>query len=390
MAQLKDLIVSGTARILNKLYASEFIGKLTGYADSAGNADTLDGKNASDFANASHSHNYAGSNSAGGNALTLQLSREGDDANWLPSGSTTQMRELNSGSYNIPYAAWWQILANRSFDTNYGSQLAMGMTTNDLYFRNYHESTWGSWRKVIFSDDTIPTANYASSAGSANSAVSVVDYADTSKTIEIGFSGAGATTSNLGYIAGYLSGGTQIKDVSKDTLKSWLGLGSAAYTNSDAYAASSHTHEIADVTGLQTALDGKGNYEEGTWTPTDSYAKVSSYSNCKYIKIGKLVYLSGYIVIEPNGSITGVVISGLPFAPLNEYNIISNIYTKGDNLHRYNSKETVETMRFAAYGATYFRIYDVKATTHSDLYLYMTYPKVNGTTIYLNVVYTIN
>ena len=35
MAQLKDLIVSGTARILNKIYATEFIGKLTGNADTA-------------------------------------------------------------------------------------------------------------------------------------------------------------------------------------------------------------------------------------------------------------------------------------------------------------------------------------------------------------------
>lgn len=35
MAQLKDLIVTGAARILGKLYASEFVGKLTGNADSA-------------------------------------------------------------------------------------------------------------------------------------------------------------------------------------------------------------------------------------------------------------------------------------------------------------------------------------------------------------------
>lgn len=35
MAQLKDLIVSGAARVLGKLYASEFVGKLTGNADSA-------------------------------------------------------------------------------------------------------------------------------------------------------------------------------------------------------------------------------------------------------------------------------------------------------------------------------------------------------------------
>ena len=89
------------------------------------------------------------------------------------------------------------------------------------------------------------THNYAGSSsagGAATSAISVVDYGDTSKIIEIGYSGSGATTSNLLHIAGYLSGGThtQIKDVSKDTLKSWLGLGSAAYTASSAYATANH------------------------------------------------------------------------------------------------------------------------------------------------------
>lgn len=94
------------------------------------------------------------------------------------------------------------------------------------------------------------THNYAGSSsagGSATSAISVVDYGDTSRIIEIGYSGSGATTSNLLHIAGYLSGGThtRIKDVSKDTLKSWLGLGSAAYTASGNYASSSHTHSYA-------------------------------------------------------------------------------------------------------------------------------------------------
>lgn len=40
-------------------------------------------------------------------------------------------------------------------------------------------------------------------------------------------------------------------------IKTILGLGSAAYTNSTDYAAASHTQAIPSVTGLQTALDGK-------------------------------------------------------------------------------------------------------------------------------------
>lgn len=52
----------------------------------------------------------------------------------------------------------------------------------------------------------------------------VIDYNDSSRHIKIGFAGSGLNTSNLNYIAGYTNDGTQIKDVSKDVLKSWLGV----------------------------------------------------------------------------------------------------------------------------------------------------------------------
>lgn len=83
------------------------------------------------------------------------------------------------------------------------------------------------------------THNYAGSGspgGSANSAIGVVDYNQTGKTIQIGFSGAGITGDQIKYIAGYTDGSgnvnAKIKDVSKDALKSWLGLGSLAYSSS--------------------------------------------------------------------------------------------------------------------------------------------------------------
>ena len=63
--------------------------------------------------------------------------------------------------------------------------------------------------------------------GTADKAVSVVDYGDPSSTIEIGLGGPGLTVDEVGYIAGYKIGGSgekRIKDVSKATLISWLGL----------------------------------------------------------------------------------------------------------------------------------------------------------------------
>lgn len=76
--------------------------------------------------------------------------------------------------------------------------------------------------------NSIKYAGSASAGGDATRALAVKDYAG-SQTIEIGYASAGLTTSNLTHIAGYTDNGTKIKDVSKDVLKRWLGLGSAAY-----------------------------------------------------------------------------------------------------------------------------------------------------------------
>lgn len=74
--------------------------------------------------------------------------------------------------------------------------------------------------------------------GTADIATSVTDYGDTAKHIQIGFSGAGITGDDIKYIAGYTSGdggnlSAKIKDISKDALKSWLGLGSRAYDSTN-------------------------------------------------------------------------------------------------------------------------------------------------------------
>jgi hypothetical protein len=79
-------------------------------------------------------------------------------------------------------------------------------------------------------------ADTATKATSADSATTVVDYGNTSKNIKIGYSGSGITGDNIKFIAGYTGGDggsniAKIKDVSKDALKSWLGLGSLAYSS---------------------------------------------------------------------------------------------------------------------------------------------------------------
>ena len=64
-------------------------------------------------------------------------------------------------------------------------------------------------------------------AAKSHSHESILDYGDTNKTIKIGYSGAGLTSDQILYIAGYTAGANdsehKIKDISKDVLKSWLG-----------------------------------------------------------------------------------------------------------------------------------------------------------------------
>lgn len=82
-----------------------------------------------------------------------------------------------------------------------------------------------SYPGVSINRSTI-TANIDGNATIATTGVT--DYNDGNKTIRIGFAGAGLTTSNLNYIAGYTDNGTKIKNVNKDVLKSWLGNGVSA------------------------------------------------------------------------------------------------------------------------------------------------------------------
>ena len=67
----------------------------------------------------------------------------------------------------------------------------------------------------------------------------ITDYNSASRTIQVGYAGDGLNTSNLTHIAGYTDDGTKIKDVSKDVLKSWLGVTNITSQTSDPGAGSS-------------------------------------------------------------------------------------------------------------------------------------------------------
>lgn len=109
--------------------------------------------------------------------------------------------------------------------------------------------------------NSIKYAGSASAGGDATRALAVKDYAG-SQTIEIGYASAGLTTSNLTHIAGYTDNGTKIKGVSKDVLKRWLGLGSAAYEENTI------VRDVGDGRALTFNYSADAvNYNDFTWVP---------------------------------------------------------------------------------------------------------------------------
>lgn len=136
-----------------------------------------------------------------------------------------------------------------------------------------------TWRDVVDSLDSARTdaslsanqgrvlngkfGGYLPLHGTADIAASVTDYGDTAKHIQIGFSGAGITGDDIKYIAGYTSGdggnlSAKIKDISKDALKAWLGLGSRAYDSTSYLPLSGGT-----ITGTLHVKPTTGSYTEG-------------------------------------------------------------------------------------------------------------------------------
>lgn len=119
--------------------------------------------------------------------------------------------------------------------------------SKDVYF-GYRDSTIKEYRfakgQEIDGDYADLRANkfigsLEGNASTATKATGVTDYKDASRTIQVGYAGDGLNTSNLTHIAGYTDNGTKIKDVSKDVLKSWLGVSTITSQTSDPGAGSS-------------------------------------------------------------------------------------------------------------------------------------------------------
>lgn len=161
-----------------------------------------------------------------------------------------------SGSYtdlsNKPTIGNGKVTVNQNGTTK--GTFTMNQTGDTVINLTDSDTNTNTWRDVVDGLESTRTdaslsanqgrvlndkfASYLPLHDAADTAASVADYGDTAKHIQIGFSGAGITGDDIKYIAGYTSGdggnlSAKIKDISKDALKSWLGLGSRAYDSTN-------------------------------------------------------------------------------------------------------------------------------------------------------------
>lgn len=156
------------------------------------------------------------------------------------------------------------------------------------------------------------THNYAGSGspgGSANSAIGVVDYGQTSKTIQIGYSGTGITGDQIKYIAGYTDGSgnvnAKIKGVSKDALRAWLGLGSLAYSSSSIPTNLSQLNNdkgfvTGSVSGNTVTINGASTTWTNTWRGIQDNLTSSSTSDSLSANQGRI--LKGLVDSKANSN----------------------------------------------------------------------------------------
>lgn len=268
-----------------------------GTADKANSVDWSKVQNKpSSYNPSSHTHNYAGSASAGGaaisaNALNPTVTLTGGDKNTTGYRLIGQVSIVQWSNYrcvmlvNSRHQGAGLVTVTIGNNTNsitqenayaeikyWGSTNSGGVISSSSYqvyissdgktgylFWLFHDYSPCSVR-VLGSDFTISNGTWMTGIGSGygkciattqiNAAsaadvagvatVGVRDYNNANNTIKIGWSGADLDANTLSYVAGYTSD-MKIHTASKDGVRSWLGLGNAAYKKIQSLSAVGHT-----------------------------------------------------------------------------------------------------------------------------------------------------
>ena len=145
------------------------------------------------------------------------------------------------------------------------------------------------------------------------------------------------------------------------------GLGSAAYTNTNAYAAASHSHAITNVTGLQKALDGKAaashTHDDRYYTETEINTKLNGKANSSH------THASADITSLDVSKLTGTIdIARLPAGALERCVVVT------DDTARFKLTTTDiqkgDTVKVTGTGKMYFVVDDSKLTSEGGYEVY--------------------
>ena len=116
----------------------------------------------SSYAASSHTHNYAGSSSAGGAANSLanfeNNNSSGKDANAVTYNAHTYYTS-NGAPMSLGASTNDGALYSQAYNTSWVAQIAQDYRNGNLFTRGKNNGTWQPWRKVRYTDDTVAIAN---------------------------------------------------------------------------------------------------------------------------------------------------------------------------------------------------------------------------------------
>ena len=128
--------------------------------------------------------------------LNLNVPRVVKSCNSIPGKNRIVFEEYTAGaSYNLPSNAWYHIYTSEGSDQAYACQLALGMTTDGVYYRRYSNSSWGSWQ-ALTNDGYLPL-----SGGYMNGSIFMNGFSTAYKGDGgIVYQGTKATSNAIGFI----------------------------------------------------------------------------------------------------------------------------------------------------------------------------------------------
>ena len=228
------------------------------------------------------------------NNTTYPIGYKTIDANFASRYRTETKGNTNNGDYI-------STIRNDTYGVASSPQFGTGLAWGRADTHGYLYMNYGSAEAYLGAgnEDKLNWIKRIMLAGdNASTATGVQDYNSTSSIIKIGYSGASLSESEIGYIAAYKTGGQYIKDVGKDTLKSWLGVKNTstsvtASSGSWSGSAAPYTNTIS-VSGVTTS----NIVEVGlSSSATDDQVKA-----CMSASIAKITQANGSITLYAYGT----------------------------------------------------------------------------------------